>query len=412
MDRFLKNPKGMSPGWAFAVLASAIFVLGLGVAQARQPSSPLKRLSSKDALIVAGPDGRIIFSQRETRPCTPASTLKILTGLAAIHYFGPSYRFKTEFYVDNEQNLKVKGYGDPVLVSEVWQDIADALSTRLQGCRSVVVDDTYFLKDLDIPGVGSSTNPYDAPNGALCANFNTVFFKRDRTGRIVSAEPQTPMTPLARKKTQSLGVKKGRHTFSHNRHEAARYAGELLLHHLRGRGFGCQGGVRAGTVGAGDRLIYTYRSVFTLEEVVEKMLEFSNNFIANQLVIALGAHVHGPPGTLAKGVGVLSDYVQDVLHLENVDLAEGSGISRKNPLSALDMLSILRHFEPYRHLLVRKGRIMYKTGTLRGVRTRAGYMEGDSGDLYYFAIFLNSPHGDIDSILDYVKKSIDHGDHS
>ena len=105
----------------------------------------------------------------------------------------------------------------------------------------------------------------------MCANFNTVFFKRDRTGRIVSAEPQTPMTPLARKKTQSLGVKKGRHTFSHNRHEAARYAGELLLHHLRGRGFGCQGRVRAGTVGAGDRLIYTYRSVFTLEEVVEKM---------------------------------------------------------------------------------------------------------------------------------------------
>jgi D-alanyl-D-alanine carboxypeptidase/D-alanyl-D-alanine-endopeptidase (penicillin-binding protein 4) len=412
MDRFLKNYRAMSAQWAFVVLASAIFVWGPGLAQARQPSSPLKRLSSKDALVVAGPEGQIVFRKNESKPMTPASTLKILTGLAAIHTFGAEYRFQTEFYVDNNQNLKVKGYGDPVLVSEVWKDIADVLSDRLKGCLSVVVDDTYFSTDLDVPGVGSSTNPYDAPNAALCANFNTVFFKRDRTGRIISAEPQTPMTPLAREKIQTLGVKKGRHTFSHKRHEAARYAGELLLHHLREKGFRCEGGVGAGQVVSGDRLIYTYRSVFTLEEVVEKMLEFSNNFIANQLVVALGAHVHSPPGTLTKGVGVLSDYVQNVLHLENVALAEGSGISRKNQLSALDMLSILRHFEPYRHLLVRKRQVWYKTGTLRGVRTRAGYMEGDSGDLYYFAIFLNSPHGDIDSILDYVKKSIDHGDHS
>jgi D-alanyl-D-alanine carboxypeptidase/D-alanyl-D-alanine-endopeptidase (penicillin-binding protein 4) len=412
MDRFLKNPKGMSARGAFAVLASAIFVCGLGVAQARQPSSPLKRLSARDAIVVAGPDGQIVFRKNETRPMTPASTLKILTGLAAIHTFGAAYRFQTEFYVDERQNLKVKGYGDPVLVSEVWQNIADALYTRLKGCYSVVVDDTYFSTDLEVPGVGSSTNPYDAPNGALCANFNTVFFTRDRAGRVISAEPQTPMTPLAREKIQSLGVKKGRHTFSHNRHEAARYAGELLLYQLREKGFRCPGGVTAGQVGSGDRLIYTYRSVFTLEEVVEKMLEFSNNFIANQLVVALGARVHGPPGTLAKGVEGLSDYVQNVLHLENVDLAEGSGISRKNQLSALDMLCILRHFEPYRHLLVRKGQVLYKTGTLRGVRTRAGYVEGDSGDLYYFAIFLNGPRGDIDSILDYVKKSIDHGDHS
>ena len=114
-------------------------------------------------------------------------------------------------------------------------------------------------------------------------------------------------------------------------------------------------------------------------------------------------------GTLAKGVRVLSDYVRDVLNLEGVSIEEGSGISRKNRLSAMDMLAVLRRFEGYRSLLVSKGTISYKTGSLRGVRTRAGYVEGSGGDLYYFVVFLNGSGADIDYIVDCVKKSVNHG---
>ena len=410
--RLLGGFKLISGRSASTALILAISLLGIGLAQAGHAGSPLDRLSSGDALLVASPEGRIVLSRNETMRCTPASTLKILTGLVALQHFGPSYRFETQFYQDKEQNLKVKGYGDPRLVSEILEQIAEELNSRLEGCQSVVVDDTYFAQNIRVPGVGSSTNPYDAPVGALCANFNTVVFRRDSRGRIVSDEPQTPMTPLARKKIQQLKVKKGRHTFSADGHEAALYTGELLLHFLRQRGFGCPGSVRAGVVRPDDRLIYRYRSVHTLEQVVEKMLEFSNNFVANQLLLALGAYVHGPPGTVEKGIRVISDFVREELGLENVHVAEGSGISRENRLSALDMLAVLRHFAPHRSLLVRDGRVLYKTGTLRGVRTRAGYIEGPSGDPYYFVIFLNSPQGDIDSIIDYVKKSIDYGDAS
>ncbi len=392
-----------------AVLVFAVGLLRPGTSQAGKSPSCLSRISSRDALLVAGPEGKIVYSKNETRKYVPASTLKILTGLAAIHHLGKSYRFHTEFYQDHNQNLKVKGYGDPLLISEVWQEIAQALASRLQRVNDLVLDDTYFAGET-IPGVGSSTNPYDAPNGALCANFNTVFFKRDDTGRIVSAESQTPMTPLAAKKIRLLGKKKGRYTFSHHGHEAARYAGELLAYFLEEGGKVCQGGkVRAGAVGPGDRLVYTYHSAFTLEQALEKMFEFSNNFMANQILIALGAHVHGPPGTLAKGLRVLSDFSRDVLHLSDVEIAEGSGISKKNRLSALDMLAVLRRFEPHRALLVRDGRVLYKTGSLRGIRTRAGYIESTSGNPYYFVIFLNNSDADIDSILNCVKKSLDNG---
>jgi len=178
---------------------------------------------------------------------------------------------------------------------------------------------------------------------------------------------------------------------------------------LEEAGNACQGEVRAGAVIPGDRLVYTYKSAFTLAQALKKMFEFSNNFMANEILIALGARVHGPPGTLAKGVRVLSDFSRDVLRLSGVEIAEGSGISRKNRLSALDMLAVLRRFEPYRAVLVRDGRVLYKTGSLRGIRTRAGYVESRSGDPYYFVIFLNNSEADIDSILNCVKKSLDNG---
>jgi D-alanyl-D-alanine carboxypeptidase/D-alanyl-D-alanine-endopeptidase (penicillin-binding protein 4) len=372
------------------------------------PSCLSGKISSRDALLVAGPDGSTIYSKNADKKSVPASTLKILTGLIALHHFGESYRFRTEFYLDRERNLKVKGYGDPLLVSEIWQEIAVALAPKLQNLNDLVIDDTYFADDM-IPGVGSSTNPYDAPNGALCANFNTVFFKRDKAGKIISAEPQTPMTPLARKKIRQLGLNAGRYTFSHHKHEAARYAGEILLHFLKENGTVCHGSIRAGAVEPDDVLIYTYHSTFTLGQAVRKMLKFSNNFMANQLLLALGARIHGAPGTLAKGVDVFSGYCREVLGLTDVRIAEGSGISRKNRLSPTDMLTVLKRFQPYRALLVREGPLLYKTGSLRGIRTRAGYIETRSRGLCYFNVFLDGSHANIDSIVDCVKKSLHHG---
>ncbi|OEU81418.1 MAG: hypothetical protein BA872_01150 [Desulfobacterales bacterium C00003060] len=384
-------------------------VQGEGQGGGELRSCLLSRISSQDALLVAGPGGNVICSKNEMRRCVPASTLKILTALAAIDHLGKSYRFRTEFYQDRDQNLKIKGYGDPMLVSETWQEISQSLALSLHGFKDLILDDTYFVHDIHIPGVGSSTNPYDAPNGALCANFNTVFLKRDDTGRIVSAEPQTPMTPFVLKKLRLSSSSSGRHTLCLNGRDAARYAGDLLLYFLKERGQVFQGEVRAGKVEPEDSLVYTYHSALTLEQVLKKMFEFSNNFMANQILITLGAHVHGPPGTLAKGVMVVSDYARDVLHIDDVEIAEGSGISRNNRMSVLDMLAVLRRFEAYRGLLVHKGRVFYKSGTLRDIKTRAGYIEGKSGTLYYFVIFLNRSRADIDSILDCVKRSLDRG---
>lgn len=400
------NRKSLCLIIGLSVILPALWLWQPETSYAKQDLSWLKRITSTDALVVAAPDGQIFYKKNEAIKHVPASTLKLLTSLCAIHYLGPSCRFKTEFYMDTSGNLKVKGYGDPLLLSEVWQEIAYGLAKEVRGFKDLILDDTYFSQPLIIPGQNRSTNPYDAPVGALCANFNTVFFDRDENGRVIPAEPQTPLIPYARKKIRSLGLKKGRYTFTHDRSESARYAGELLSYFLRQEGVAAHGKIRPDTVKPEDKLILTYRSRFTLEAGLKKMLEFSNNFMANQILIALGAHVYGPPGTLTKGVRAIYDYAGEELDLKDIKVVEGSGISRKNRASALDMLAILKRFKPYRHLLKRKDNVLFKTGSLKGIRTRAGYVEENGRGPYSFVIFLNRSGPDMDKLMEDIRRAL------
>jgi len=383
-----------------------LFLLYSSALPAKEINFPTELISSNDALLIAESD-EILCKKNENKGCVPASTLKVLTALASIHYLGRDYRFETQFFQDKEGFLKVKGLGDPMLLSEVFQVIADELAIKLKNCKGLIIDDTYFSDNLEIPGSSGTTNPYDATNGAFCANFNTVFFKRNKQGRILSAEPQTPMVDFAVEKIEFLGLKSGRYTFIHHSHDAAIYAGEILHYFLKEKGVDCPGKIRMGSVvESQDRLIYTYTSVFTLDDILRKMLKYSNNYMANQLLLYLGAKEYGAPGSIEKGVKLLSHYTKEVLHLNDIQIAEGSGLSRENRISALDMLKVLKAFEPHRDLLNREGDMLYKTGTLSDVRARVGYIERESGNPYYFIIFMNGIGVNIKSVVNGVVESL------
>jgi len=393
------------------VLVMAFFLL-LGEistassARADRTTHPcLRHITSGDALAVADPSGDIVFEKNATEPFIPASILKILTAATALHYLGPAYRFKTAFYTDKKGNLKVKGFGDPLFISEIILEISDTLSKKLVDFKDLIIDTSYFASGIRIPGQGMSTNPYDAPVGALCANFNTVCFHRTRTGKPVSSESQTPLTSLARRKIASLHLKKGRHVFTHNGHDAARYAGELLLYFLSQKGVKNSGQIRFGRVTREDANVYTYHSRFTLETALRKMLKFSNNFIANQIFITVGARVYGAPGTLKKGIRATRQYLEKTLSINGVRITEGSGLSRENRLTAVDMLTILNHFKPYRYLLTEENGLYYKTGTLSGIHTRAGYIQESGKAPCAFVISLRGNGKKITALMACIRRS-------
>lgn len=346
----------------------------------------------RDGVAIAAPDGRVVFAKNASRQLIPASTLKVLTAAAVLNALGSGYRFQTEFYLDRHMNLKVKGYGDPLLLSEVLSDIARALSSRIDTYRDLVLDVSYFQQPLTIPGVNPSFEPYDAPNGALCVNFNTVNFKRTSDGRYLSAEPQTPLLPFVLPRIKASALEQERIILSDRNQETTYYAGHLMRHFLSENGIASTGGVTIGRVSTNDdRLILRYASPFSLAQAVEKLLRYSNNFIANQLLISAGAQRSGPPGTLTKGVRLVTDFLARDPGLRDLTFAEGSGISRKNRLSPANMLRVLEIFEPFHALMRKKGREFYKTGNLNGISTRVGYIETDGGRRYRFAVFINTP---------------------
>jgi len=351
-------------------------------------------IGAEDSLLVADPDGRIIISKNDTQKLIPASILKIFTSLTALHYLGPDHRYRTEFFIDDNFNLKIKGFGDPLLISEIVRDIARLLAAllgRATVINDVIVDDSYFSQPLTIPGISSSSQPYDAPNGALCVNFNTVFFKHTKSGYI-SSEPQTPLLPFAEKKIRKRKEKAGRIVLSHVEKENTVYAGNLFEYFLKQDGVQVNGDVRPGTVNHDrDKLIFRYTSRFTLTEIIAKLLAHSNNFTTNQLFISAGIEVFSPPGNLEKGVAAALAYASKELKIDDMTLVEGSGVSRQNKVSARQMMRILAAFEPNFVLLRQQGRDFYKTGTLSGVNTRAGYIASQNGGRYRYVVMVNTP---------------------
>jgi D-alanyl-D-alanine carboxypeptidase/D-alanyl-D-alanine-endopeptidase (penicillin-binding protein 4) len=394
-----------------ALLFVAALDEGASWAAARSPSTPLgKQLAAMtgamDAVAVAAPDGHILAEVHGDLALVPASILKLLTALAALETLGPDYRFRTDFYTDSQNNLKIKGYGDPLLVSEELKGMADHLATRLRTIGNVILDDRYFEQPVRIPGRGTSMEPYDAPNGALCANFNTVAFKR-QNGRWVSDEPQTPLLPSVVPKITASGLTQGRMTLAANSTEALQYTGELFQYFFRQAGLEVEGAVSRG---AGDlrrdQLVWSHRSRHELRRVVADLLQYSNNFIATQILLVMGAEILGAPATVSKGVEVLNHYYRRELKIDSGRIVEASGISRQNSLTVRSVLKILERYEPHHALMRREGRQFYKTGHLNGVRTRAGFLTSDRGGLYRFVVMINTPDKSTDAMMKAIEKHL------
>jgi len=367
----------------------------------------LQRLvGEKDAVLVASPQGRVLWGKNAGKKMIPASTLKIFTSLVALHYLGPEYRFATGFYLDRDDNLKIKGYGDPLLLSETLREAAVSLSALLGGFNHLVLDDSFFSGRVRVPGTTPSYQPYDAVNGALCVNFNTVSFKRVNRA-YVSDEEQTPLLPFVEKRIRASALERGRIILSHQENEATLYAGHLFQYFLNQAGIKSRGDIRLGRVKHNDdRLLLTYTSPFPIEQSIGKLLEFSNNFIANQLLFACGAKAYGPPGSLDKGVMAASTYARETLKTDALSFAEGSGISRRNELTASVMLKVLNAFESHHRLLRQEGNEFYKTGTLDGIRTRAGYIADGKGELYRFVVMINTRGKTTDAAMKLIHRIV------
>ncbi len=389
------------------ILSFLLTVLAPPVAAREIPENIKKLLGKTDALLVTDAKGKTVYAWNKDSPMIPASTLKILTALVALEVLGPSYRFVTEFYTSEKDYLKMKGYGDPLLISEVMDKMAAEIPQKDGDFHRLMLDDTYFSPMIHIPGTGTTDNPYDSPVGALCANFNTVNFKKGKNNKLESAEPQTPLVAFAEKIIKAEKPAQGRVLLTQRQGQATLYAGHLFAWFWEKHQKKPFIDIIRGHVIPSDDLYFRFKSPYTLEEVIRKFLKYSQNFSTNQVLLAMGAHSLGAPATREKGVRVLRDYSRDFLGLDGLGLVEGSGLSGKNRLTTVQMMAILKKFTPWRGLMPWKRNVAYKTGSLSGVRAMSGYVEGKNGRVQYrFVIFSNTHGKSAKKIFNTVLKSL------
>ncbi len=374
-----------------------------GFAACRSLASDLGPLS---AYGVADQQGRILGGCNLDRPLVPASILKIATIASALDILGPEYRFPTEFYLDGQQNLLIKGYGAPGLVSEEIAGIAVELYNRgVRRIGRIYVDDSAFALETQVPGRGQSDNPYDAPVGALSVNFNALPFMQEGK-RVVSGEPQTPTLSLMKELARSYP--KGRYRINicaggcDAKVRMARYSGELFGALLQRQGIlvGGYGGRRA--VSPQDRLIYRHLSQQNVEELSRATLRYSSNFMANLLFLACGSKLYGYPATWAKARAAVHQHLQLLVGEDAVLFTqlEGSGLALENRVTARAMLHLLQVFQPRRELLKQTQGVAMKSGTLTGVYNFAGYLP----DGKPFVILLNQVQNSRNAVLKRLKE--------
>jgi D-alanyl-D-alanine carboxypeptidase/D-alanyl-D-alanine-endopeptidase (penicillin-binding protein 4) len=385
-----------SPALEFAMwyrsLALALALLLLPAPASAGVKEKVASLAPAGLVLVVDAEGNELVAQNADRAFVPASVTKIVTAWLAMEVLGGDYRFETRFYLDDKRVLYVRGGGDPFLISEELALLATALVAAVgkEPVTGIVLDGSYYPSNLRIPGIEDTDDSYNALNSALAVNFNTI--NAVRNGNAVrSAEKQTPITPLAVSQFRSRGPNgRGRVSLSQDPTLSLQYAGELIAAFIEQAGGSVTGKISTGTVLEGLEPVYVHRQSRTLSRILIALLRASNNYIANQVFLEIGAHRLGGPVSLEKSLQVANEMLAAHGLADAIHLDEGSGISRNNRFTARGLAKVLELFAPHADLLRGHDGGMNKTGTMAGVRTLAGYADTSGNGRVRFVISLTS----------------------
>jgi D-alanyl-D-alanine carboxypeptidase/D-alanyl-D-alanine-endopeptidase (penicillin-binding protein 4) len=385
-------------------------------------------------------------------PRNPASTQKLLTTFAALELLGPAHTWRTELYTlgrrDGERldgDLLVKGYGDPALTTErVWRLMHGLMR---KGVRHVtgdlVLDGSYFSLEPDDPGGfdGQRYRTYNALPYAVLTNFNAVdFILRPDSGQVViRTDPALPNLRIDNRLSVKPGQCRGlldvdMRTMTEGAQEVVSFTGAMpsgcgeyffprtimsgpsftygVVRGLwEGMGGQIDGGMREDVVPRSARPVYSVESP-PLVEIVRTINKYSNNVMARQLLIAIGAERFGVPGTELKGIEAVREWLtkRDIAMPELV-IENGAGLSRETRMSARSLARMLMaaHASPYEAELIASmplsamdgtlrrrftdagmaGRLHLKTGRLDDVSGLAGYVLAPSGRRYVLVSIHN-----------------------
>jgi D-alanyl-D-alanine carboxypeptidase/D-alanyl-D-alanine-endopeptidase (penicillin-binding protein 4) len=391
-----------------------LLIVGCLLASSSFSQNQLEELAGDGGILFHSPSGQVLASLNPENSLIPASLVKIPLAQVALNTLGEDFQFETHFYRNESGDLLIRGLGDPFLVSEEIATIAEVLSQRgLSEVRRLVMDDSAFELNGDLPLEFNADDPYAARNSALAVNFNTVNLAWNASGNLISGEEQTPLTPLALEFSEQLSAGESqRINLGSDPEDGLRQGQQLFNFFLKESGITVLDSEFYHEALSDEwNLYYKHFNSRSLREILAGMLRFSNNFIANQLFLALGALSSGFPATSESAREVLHQQLTEIygngvgINPQSLLMLEGSGLSRQQRVTARGMMQIMEAFRPYADLLPEVNEVLRKSGTLTGVYNFSGYIQRPDG-LYPYVILTNQGVNNRDEILQFLNRSI------
>ena len=330
------------------------------------------------AIAVDLANGRPVFERNADTSVVPASNEKLLITYAALVSLGVGYRFRTEVLSSGYQdgttwrgNVYLKGFGDPTLTSSDLQRLAAQLKTagieRIAG--RVVGDESWFDAQRTAPGWKSSFFLFESPPLSALVVDHGVYDNH------LALQPALAAAGRFRQLLRARGIAAGRAS-------VGRAPGEThTLAHVESA---------------------------ALPAVLREMDRDSDNLTAELMLKQLGAEAGGAGTTPAGAAVVLHDLAAAGVPLAGVHVADGSGLSLDDRLTARALSSLLvavwRNLA-LRHTFWRALPVAGENGTLQdrmerapargvvraktGTTNRASALSGFVGERYAFVIIQN-----------------------
>ncbi|HEX4597377.1 MAG TPA: D-alanyl-D-alanine carboxypeptidase/D-alanyl-D-alanine-endopeptidase [Burkholderiaceae bacterium] len=426
--------------------------------------------SSAVGIVVAPLDaGPLALSVNESVSMSPASTMKLLTTYAALNLLGPTFQWHTEVYATShprggrlDGDLILRGSGDPSLVIERFWILVHRL--RGLGLRqlhgNLVLDKSAFEAGAEAGSSldGNELRPYNVAPDALLVNFKTVTLEFIPDPSASQARIIATPSLAGVKLPASVPLGNGTCGDWHERLKAdfgnpwsPRFAGHYplecgeqswhvsLLDHTQFVGAAFRalweasggswiGQVRDGRTPASAVELLTHESP-PLAEIVRDINKFSNNVMARQVFLTLGAPEPGQRASPERSVQAMTSWLSRVgLSMPELVLENGCGLSRHERIAPDSLARLLQHAYAsprmpefvaslpvagldgtMKNRSAASGSAYVKTGLLEGVRAVAGYVLAGSGHHYVVVAIVNHANADaatgaLDALLSWVQE--------
>ncbi|MDB1123084.1 serine-type D-Ala-D-Ala carboxypeptidase [Vibrio algarum] len=389
---------------------------------------------SRVSLLVKNPtETALSINTKQLFP--PASTLKIITALAAKLELGDDFRFETQLEQKNK-DIVIRFSGDPTLKTQDLDNLFKQASN--QGIKSI--EGNIWLNDSIFTGYERAVGwPWDilgvcysAPSSAITLDGNcvqaSIYTNSDGSTRAHVPEHQ-PIIVTNDVITVTKEVQKERQcqlelltSDNNNYHlsgclisqkkplplkfavqDTQEYTSSIIKNLLAKHRISFSGNIASRNDIQGTP-IATHLSA-PLNDLVESMLKSSNNLIADNITKTLGARFYSQPGSFNNGTEAIKQIIfsNSRINLSASQFADGSGLSRNNRMTAEDMNKILEYIWKnestlgvikilpksgetgtlkYRRSMRQvpiKGQLQAKSGSVYGSYNMAGYVLNGNG---------------------------------